>query len=257
VFVAGATYVALVAERPRPVAAAAAPSAPAPVNPTVATDAATVATPDPGAVSSGTVTVVTTPAARDPEPGVVHLADPVQKFPSTSEVRTSGLIVQPPTGSSSFSTAPPPFAPPVPVSALLPVPPPTTPPALVTSSTFAIPGEPKAEALQPPQEPLVRSTVARYAQAYNALDVDAVERVWPSVNRDALTRAFDSLASQRVTLGDCRIQLDGDTAEATCAGWATWTPKVGREQTDARHWTFDLEKSAAGWQIINARVQNR
>jgi len=51
--------------------------------------------------------------------------------------------------------------------------------------------------------------------------------------------------------------MDGDTAHATCAGSATWTPKVGREHTDERSWNFDLEKSSAGWQIINARVQNR
>lgn len=104
----------------------------------------------------------------------------------------------------------------------------------------------------------MRGTLARYAKAYDELDVEAAERVWPSVNRSALSRAFDSLASQRVSLGDCRIQIDGYAAHATCIGSATWAPKVGgRVQTDKRSWSFDLEKSTAGWQITSARVQNR
>ena len=112
--------------------------------------------------------------------------------------------------------------------------------------------------VQPPQEPLIRSALARYAKAYTELDVDAAERVWPSVNRSALARAFDRLQAQRVSLGACRIEVDGNAAHASCAGAATWTPKVGGgERTDARRWNFDLEKSGAGWQIVNARVQNR
>jgi len=112
--------------------------------------------------------------------------------------------------------------------------------------------------LVPPQEPPVRSVLARYAAAYSDLDVDAVRRVWPSVNRAALARAFANLDSQRVSLGDCRIQVDNDAARARCSGSATWTPRVGNgTRTDRRTWDFDLEKSAVGWQIVNARVQNR
>jgi hypothetical protein len=110
----------------------------------------------------------------------------------------------------------------------------------------------------PPQEPLIRSALARYAGAYTDLDVDAAARVWPSVNRSALARAFGGLESQRVSLRECRINLEGNSAHASCSGSATWTPKVGGGQrTDERTWAFDLEKSTAGWQITNARVQNR
>lgn len=131
-------------------------------------------------------------------------------------------------------------------------------PTLTASSSAAIPPASNTAPLQPPQESLVNSVLARYAKAYSDLDVDAAERVWPTVNRSALTRAFDSLESQRVTLGECRVQVDGRAARATCTGSATWTPKVGgREHTDARSWMFDLERGAAGWQITSARVQNR
>ena len=106
---------------------------------------------------------------------------------------------------------------------------------------------------------LVRSALAGYARAYSDLDVEAAERVWPSVNRSALERAFGSLESQRVSLGDCRIQVDVATAHASCSGTATWKPKIGgRERTDDRRWDFELvERSASGWQITSARVQNR
>ncbi len=112
--------------------------------------------------------------------------------------------------------------------------------------------------VQPPPDALVRGALAGYAKAYSNLDVDAAQRIWPSVDRDGLARAFESLASQRVSLGDCRIQVDGSAARARCAGSATWRPKVGGgERTDRRSWTFELEKAPAGWQIVSARVQNR
>jgi len=142
-----------------------------------------------------------------------------------------------------------------PVAAIPSSPPPA--PAPLSSPPVTAPAAAETEAV-PPQEPPVRSVLARYAAAYSDLDVDAVKRVWPSVNRAALARAFENLDSQRVSLGDCRIQVDGGAANARCTGSATWTPKIGGgKRTDRRTWDFDLEKSAAGWQIVSARVQNK
>jgi hypothetical protein len=109
------------------------------------------------------------------------------------------------------------------------------------------------------QEALVRRALNRYAAAYSDLDADAAQRVWPGVNRAALSRAFDALASQRVSLGDCRIQIAAATAQARCAGSATWSPKIGNggSRTETRTWTFDLARAGSGWQIVTARVQNR
>jgi hypothetical protein len=110
-----------------------------------------------------------------------------------------------------------------------------------------------------PQEPLVRSALRRYADAYSRLDADAAQRVWPGVDRAALSRAFETLASQQVSLGECAVNVTGVRARATCSGSATWAPKVGSgsTRTDARRWNFDLAKSGESWQIVNARVQNR
>ena len=104
----------------------------------------------------------------------------------------------------------------------------------------------------------MRSVLSRYASAYNALDVNAATRVWPGVNRGALARAFDGLASQQVSLGDCRIDVAGAKAQAQCAGRATWTPKIGSgTRTESRNWTFELARAGTDWQIVSARVQNR
>jgi hypothetical protein len=130
------------------------------------------------------------------------------------------------------------------------------PASSVPSPSLPAPAPP---ARTPPTDAGVRTALDRYAAAYSALDADAAERVWPGVNRAALTRAFDGLLSQRISLGDCRIDVGGATARASCAGSATWTPKIGggAPHTEARLWMFDLARAGADWQIVNARVQNR
>jgi hypothetical protein len=148
----------------------------------------------------------------------------------------------------------------------------TPPPAEVAPATMPVPASslelPSAAATtkplpepapEPSQEPAVRSVLDRYAAAYSALDVDAAQRVWPAVNRGALARAFDGLASQQVSLGDCRIQVGGTSATAHCAGSTSWSPKVGdgSPRSEPRTWTFELARGAAGWEIVSARVQNR
>jgi hypothetical protein len=105
----------------------------------------------------------------------------------------------------------------------------------------------------------VRTVLHRYADAYSRLDASAAQQVWPGVNRVALSRAFDGLASQDISLGKCAVDVSGESARATCAGAATWAPKVGGggARTEPRAWTFQLAKAGADWQIVNARVQNR
>ena len=137
---------------------------------------------------------------------------------------------------------------------------PAAPPAPGNSLAGAV----SAPAIPPAADPMamqaaVRSVLDRYAAAYSDLDADAAQRVWPGVNRDGLARAFSGLASQRVSLGTCSIDVTGARARARCAGSSTWRPKVGdaAARTDARTWTFELAKAGAGWTITSALVQNR
>jgi len=105
---------------------------------------------------------------------------------------------------------------------------------------------------------LVRGILDRYAEAYTHLDADAAKAVWPSVNRAALSRAFNGLNEQRIAFNDCSVDVRSTQARATCSGSTTWEPKIGGgPRTDTRRWAFDLEKSGDAWIIRDARVQNR
>jgi hypothetical protein len=103
----------------------------------------------------------------------------------------------------------------------------------------------------------IRSVLGRYRSAFNALDAAAATQVWPSVNERSLERAFAQLEQQNMSFDDCAIDVRGTRAEAACTGTAEFVPKVGSRtpQVQQRRWTFNLEKSGAGWQIagVNAR----
>jgi hypothetical protein len=102
----------------------------------------------------------------------------------------------------------------------------------------------------------VRSVLSRYENAFSRLDAAAAARLYPSVDRKALSRAFGTLSAQQIQFDDCRIQVTQGTARATCAGKASWTPKVGGgPKEEARRWQFDLKQVAGDWQIGSVRVQ--
>ena len=130
----------------------------------------------------------------------------------------------------------------------------------------AMPGESVPVAAPPPaavprSEPVdemrpVRVALSRYEAAYSRLDAAAAGAVWPGVNRRELARAFDSLQSQRISLGDCDLKVKGATAVAECVGSATWTPKVGGgTRTQPRAWSFELAKEEGSWLIRTATVR--
>jgi hypothetical protein len=111
-------------------------------------------------------------------------------------------------------------------------------------------------AKEPADESLVRAALGRYETAYSRLDAAAAGAVWPSVDRRALARAFDGLASQTVRLDRCDVRLNGATAQADCTGIAQWTPKVGGgNRTAARRWRFDLKHTGSDWLIVSATTR--
>ena len=112
------------------------------------------------------------------------------------------------------------------------------------------------EAPAPDERPRVRAALARYEAGYSALNVAAVQAVWPGVDARSLSRAFDGLASQRFSLGQCSMAIESASATATCNGTASFTPKIGGGvHSEGRRWTFDLRRVDGGWQIV--RVSTR
>lgn len=236
-------------QTPAPLAAAAPdPVRPAPPDPVPASAPASAAA---SIVTSG---VTTTPAI---EAAVSETAVPEPAAPAAPAAASDPEASRPRV----------PFVDPLPLPehtlgrVTVPAVPPSTPSTPVGG--LALPAASDAPPPVPPappsEEPAVRSVLDRYASAYSTLDVAAAQQVWPGVNRVALSRAFDNLASQEVALGNCRIDVAASSATARCVGTTSWAPKVGDggRHSESRQWTFELTRAASGWQIVSARVQNR
>ena len=136
----------------------------------------------------------------------------------------------------------------LPVSLVAPPAPP--PPAADTR-----PRGPAAETVD--ERGAVLATLRRYEAAYSALDAGAVRSVWPTVNQSALSRAFESLAEQKIRLGNCTVTVRSPTARATCTGTATWVPRIGggRAREDRRTWNFSLARRDQSWSIVSAEMR--
>ena len=106
------------------------------------------------------------------------------------------------------------------------------------------------------EEAGVRATLTKYEMAYSGLDVSAAQAIWPGVDARALARAFEGLASQRVSLGSCSVAIKGASARADCKGTATWTPKIGGgTHSESRNLRFELQNVGGEWQIVRADVR--
>ena len=211
---------------------------------------------------------VAPPAVDTPAPAAMRAASETPApTPAPAATVTPARIGNPVASSTSTVERGGDAAAALPVTSFVPDPAPPKPaPVVALEAAEAVPANlPGKTRLT---EPVVETTDARaalrgvldrYAAAYDALDAGAAQRVWPEVDRGALARAFDDLASQHVSLGECRIDVAGPTARATCAGSTTWAPKVGDDtpRTARRQWSFELVRSADTWHITSARVQNR
>jgi hypothetical protein len=120
--------------------------------------------------------------------------------------------------------------------------------------------EPAVERVSAPapvdESVLVRNVLQRYRAAYQELDAQSAQAVWPAVNEAALARAFNGLESQSLTFDACDVRVNGAAASATCRGSARYVPKVGSREprTEPRTWNFTLKKSGADWKIDTARA---
>lgn len=160
------------------------------------------------------------------------------------------------------TAAPPPAAPAA--AAPVPIDPVAAPRDLRTADARTSPPPPPAAepARVTRDEPVVdevarvRAVLSRYEAAYSGLDAAAARAVWPAVDERALSRAFNGLQSQRVSLERCDVSVSGASARAECAGRATWVPKVGGSgRTETRRWLFDLRQASGGWQIVSAEAR--
>lgn len=104
---------------------------------------------------------------------------------------------------------------------------------------------------------LVRQVLQRYRTAYEGLDAQSAQAVWPAVNQAALVRAFEGLESQSLTFDACDVRLRGEAATVTCHGSARYVPKVGSRdpRVESRVWNFALRKTGSDWKIDSVRAE--
>jgi len=148
-------------------------------------------------------------------------------------------------------------------------PPPAAPPVVETPAVAAQPAPSLPAAIARPEPAALPSVVARseqneiqrtlgqYRSAYQRLDAEGAQAVWPSVDVRALARAFDTLSSQELEFETCLFDIAGPVATAQCRGSATYTPKVGGRgpKAERRQWTFRLRKVDEAWKIESAQAK--
>lgn len=176
------------------------------------------------------------------QPRIPDVAVPTSSLPTSQAVPNSvaslgqtavGSPVSMPDSARVAELPPAPVAPP---PAARTTPAPATPPA-------------------PPSDAPVRAVLSQYESAYTNLNASAARAVWPGAPR-TLERAFDSLETQRVSLGRCDVSMKGPRAQATCSGSYTWEPKVGGgTRSGARTWRFELENAGGVWKITTAEAR--
>jgi hypothetical protein len=128
-------------------------------------------------------------------------------------------------------------------------------PTLVPVATPALP--PARAVAADDDNALVKETLQRYRSAYEGLNAQLAQTVWPAVNEAALARAFDGLESQTLRFDVCDVNVRGESATATCQGSARYVPKIGSREprVEPRVWNFTLHKNASAWKIDSARVE--
>lgn len=136
----------------------------------------------------------------------------------------------------------------------------TNAPALVSASgPGAVPGSGLSGGVTPsPAAPRMDSRVVRvryalgaYERAVTRSDTAATREVWPSANAKALTDAFSAVREQRLQLGACDVDVQGERATAICRGTLRYRPRVGDHSTRIRRgrWEFQLERTEGRWII--------
>ena len=136
----------------------------------------------------------------------------------------------------------------------------TTPPSVPVPHREARNEAPAPPPPQPPppqvnEQEQILGVLRRYAQAYQALDVNAVAALHPSIDRARVEDDFRALRSQTVTIVACpQVNVTGNTATATCSVRTQAVPRVGRTQDRTAQTVFQMQRSGSSWIILQRRA---
>ena len=172
----------------------------------------------------------------------------------------SALGLPPPSASAELAQV----APPPPSDNAVSLPPAS---AIVPSQlepTKAVAPVSQSTKVPPPQSPeefakgKIQDALKAYCAAHEALDPQAVQRVWRTANVDALRRQFSAYKSVQCKFGDpvVFVSLDPLAGKATVKAELklVYDPKVGAEQVDEKiaDLTVSRPNPSSGWYIDKA-----
>ena len=103
----------------------------------------------------------------------------------------------------------------------------------------------------------IRGVLDAYRHSYEKLDVASTARLWPGVDKAALSRAFSTLAHQEIDFAECSLDVAGPHAKARCIGALQYVRRVGgnSRQTRSLLWEFELDRSSGQWLIERMTAQ--
>ena len=121
---------------------------------------------------------------------------------------------------------------------------------------------PAAAASPPPKAPsdddAIHETLRRYDAAYEAMSIDAVRRVYPSLaggQVEQLRQTFEGMKSYQMDIRNVRVTVTNDTATAQGTLARRMVPRVGAPVIDERNAEFRLRRAGGAWEIADVAVR--
>jgi AAA-like domain/PEGA domain len=116
------------------------------------------------------------------------------------------------------------------------------------------------KSLEENEERAIRAVVARYADAYEKRDADALRKIWPTMDSRRFAgfkQAFGMASAIRMQVSVDKIDLSNDDTAATVTASAdqNYTPKVGRTRVSTNRIIFHLAKLNGTWSINEVRAE--
>jgi hypothetical protein len=186
----------------------------------------------------------TVPAPVAAAPAVMN---PASSLPSV----TTGLT-------PAVAGAPDPIPVPPPASSTpSPAAPAPSPPAASAPARTAAPVTPPAPA-PPSDQQVIGDTLQRYDAAYEALDIPALLRVFPSLDQSQiaqLRKTFEGMASYEMDTRAGRIDVTGDTATVQATVARRMSPRIGAPIANEVATVFQLRRAGTAWVITAVKAR--
>jgi hypothetical protein len=122
--------------------------------------------------------------------------------------------------------------------------------ATLLAASFAAAQGPAGSTTARPVEAAARELLQQYSAALETLDAEAVRKVQPSIDVQALRKAFAQMRELDVVIDDVKVlSSDAAVARVGCRVTQTLMPKAGSKRTTAVTRVMRLRRQAGGWVI--------